>query len=372
MSKPKRIIFAVTNDLVTDQRVNRHIQSVLDSNVKVTLVGRKQKNSLDFKSNGFQTRRFRLLFNKGFLFYAAYNIRLFFYLLFRNVQLIVANDLDTLLACFLVSRLKGTELLYDSHELFTEVPELVNRPKTRKVWEKIEKWIFPKLKNVITVSESISEYYEEKYKVNVSVIRNLPLQKTNIESNEFPLPEKPFLIYQGALNANRGIELMIETMQYLADYQLLIVGDGDLSELLNRKVSELKLLDRIQFTGRINFQDVSFYTKKAVLGLSFEEDMGLNYRYALPNKMFDYIQANIPVLVSDLPEMKKIIQEFEIGEVLKIREPQKIAVQVKTIVEEKNKKYRTKLKEASTILCWEKEKEILFGIYKDMNFELNT
>src|SRR3989338_2252762 len=154
MNKQK-VILSVTNDLVTDQRVNRVCNSLLNLNYEVLLVGRQLKNSLPVNRK-YPTKRFNLLFNKGFLFYANYNVRLFWLLLFSKSTLLWSNDLDTLPANYLVSKLKGIKLVYDSHEYFTEVPELVNRPKIQKIWLSIEQWIFPKLKNVITVSNQIA------------------------------------------------------------------------------------------------------------------------------------------------------------------------------------------------------------------------
>src|SRR5688500_271887 len=103
----------------------------------------------------YRTNRFRMFFEKGALFYAWFNVRLFWFLLFRSSDILVANDLDTLLPNYLVSKLKRKKLVYDSHEYFTEVPELISRPKVKAVWEHIERFIFPKLKYVSTVNHSI-------------------------------------------------------------------------------------------------------------------------------------------------------------------------------------------------------------------------
>ena len=143
----QKIIISVTNDLTTDQRVHKVCISLQKMGFEILLVGRKLQNSLPLDRN-YQTHRIQLLFNKGFLFYAEYNLRLFFYLLFKKKEIVLANDLDTLLPNYLVSKLQKKKLVYDSHELFTEVPELINRPKTQKIWLKIEQKILPKLKSL--------------------------------------------------------------------------------------------------------------------------------------------------------------------------------------------------------------------------------
>ena len=136
MSK-KRIIVSVTNDLTTDQRVAKICNSLTDLNLEVILVGRILKKSIQINRN-YSTKRFKLWFNKGPLFYANYNIRLFFFLLFTKTDFLWSNDLDTLLANHIISKWKSKKLIFDSHEYFTEVPELIDRPKVQKIWKRLE------------------------------------------------------------------------------------------------------------------------------------------------------------------------------------------------------------------------------------------
>ena len=163
----QRIIVSVTNDLVTDQRVKKVCESLQSFGFYITLIGRKLPNSLPI-SRDYKVIRMPLLFKTGKFFYAEYNIRLFFKLLFLKKDILLANDLDTLLPNYLISRLFSKKIVYDSHELYTEVPELISRPRTQNVWLKIEEFIFPKLKNVYTVNEKIAEIYSNKYNVPVN------------------------------------------------------------------------------------------------------------------------------------------------------------------------------------------------------------
>ena len=172
----KRVIVSVTNDLVTDQRVGKTCAVLTEMGFKVLLVGRKLKKSNSIQRE-YEVKRFRLLFNKGFLFYAEYNLRLFFFLLFSKKNLLFSNDLDTLVPNYLISKIQKKKLIFDSHELFSEIPELENRKRVKNFWLAIEKKIIPKLKNIITVSDSIKEHYQSLYGVNVSVVRNIPENK---------------------------------------------------------------------------------------------------------------------------------------------------------------------------------------------------
>ncbi len=352
----KRIIISVTNDLATDQRVLRTCDCFNEMGFEILLIGRQMKNSLEV-NNPYKTSRFHLIFNKGFLFYAEYNLRLFFKLLFTKKELLYANDLDTLLPNFLVSKLSSCKLIYDSHEYFTEVPELISRPRTRSFWLKLEKSIFPKLKNVITVNQKLAEIYTLKYKVPVTVIRNVPkaILKKELKPIVFLKKDQKMIIYQGALNMGRGLELMIDAMVYLKNYQLVLAGDGDIIEQLKLRVVTNHLQQQVIFPGKLQPEELRELTQQADLGLSLEEDMGLNYRYCLPNKVFDYIHAGIPILVSELPLLTKLLKQYKVGESLKKRNPKHLAEAIEQIIVNKSD-YLQELERAAADLNWEKEK----------------
>ena len=359
----KRIIISVTNDLATDQRVFKVCNTLIEFGYEILLIGRKLPNSLPLK-RPYKTYRMRLLFNKGFLFYAEYNTRLFFKLLFTKKDILLANDLDTLTPNYFISLFLNKKLVYDSHELFTEVPELINRPRVQKIWLKIERNILPKLKNCYTVCESIANYYNEKYNTDFKVIRNFP-EKSQIEVAKFPfdLKGEKVILYQGALNIGRGLELMIDTMQYLDEHIFVIIGDGDISGQLKQQVIDLKLGNKVKFLGRITPEKLKNITPLADLGISIEEDLGLNYHFALPNKIFDYIQAEIPILTSDLPEMKQIVNNYKVGEVVIDRNPKKLAGQIENLLK---KNYLVDIQSAKKVLIWSQEKEKLKDIFNHL------
>lgn len=353
----KKVILAVTNDICTDQRVLKTCQTLVKNGYLPLVVGRMLPNSLAVKN--VQHRRFKMLFNKGFLFYAEYNIRLFFFLLFSTADIITANDLDSLPACFVASRLKRCKLIYDSHELFTELPELQNRKSVKKTWETIEALLLPHCRHNSTVCQSIADFYTQKYNRNFIAIRNLPpYTKTQAQKHG----KTKTLLYQGVLNIGRGIELMIETMHLLPEYRLLIAGSGDIEKELKAKVDTEGLNERVIFLGRLERDELMQHTASALIGFSLEENRGLNYYYALPNKLFDYIQAEIPVIVSDFPEMSRIVNQYKTGLTLSKACPHILAETVKKL-EENLQSYKTACHKAKNELCWEQNENALINLY---------
>lgn len=363
----KRIIVSVTNDLVSDNRVHKTCSTLSELGFDVLLLGRELHHSPKLTPRSYSTKRFKLLFSNGPLFYACYNFRLFLMLIFMKFDVLLANDLDTLLANYLVSKIKKKPLVYDSHEYFTEVPELVNRPAVKRTWEWLEKQLVPKVNAAFTVCDSIARIYTEKYGVAFRVVRNVPA-KLNYKPGDDNTPEikEKIILYQGAVNVGRGLAQAILSMKFLQDAKLLIAGDGDIKTELQQLTEREGLQSKVQFLGRLPIDELAKLTPQAHLGLSIEEDLGLNYRYALPNKLFDYIQARVPVLVTGLPEMAALVKHYQIGEITNTLEPEALAEIMEEMLlnEAKRAGWRQNLETAARDLTWENEKGILMEIFQ--------
>jgi glycosyltransferase involved in cell wall biosynthesis len=366
----KRIILSVINDLVTDQRVHRTADFLHQEGADVLLVGRKLPDSLPI-TRLYNVSRMKLLFRKGPFFFAEFNIRLFFFLLFKKVDILVANDLDTLLANYLVAKIRRKELVYDTHEFYTGMPELEGRPIVTKIWESLERFIFPRLKRIYTVNHSIARLYSGKYNKPVEVVRNIPplLQRSRWPTrSDLGLPNhKRIVILQGAgINMNRGAEEAILAMKYCkAEVLLLIVGGGEVYEQLKELVFKEDLQNNVIFKPRMPYDVLMTYTHVADIGLSLDKDTNINYRYSLPNKVFDYIQAQVPVLCSNLVEVAQIVNTWQIGEVTHSHEPESIAAAIMAMLSNtaQYQTWKLNLKKAAEALNWEKEKHNLLNIY---------
>jgi glycosyltransferase involved in cell wall biosynthesis len=370
MSKPRALV-SVTNDLYTDNRVNKVCLFLAEQGYEVTLIGRRKKDSVDLPQRPYTTKRFRLPFEKGFLFYASFNFRLFWYLLFKRANLLVSNDLDTLAANYMASKFKRScRLVYDTHEYFTEVPELQGRPFVKRFWERIEGWIFPKLNTIYTVNDSIAEMYRKKYGKRLLVVRNVSPRwqpETKKTRAELGLPTERFLvILQGAgINVDRGAEEAVEAVKDLQNVLLLILGDGDAVPALKEYVKSYQLSEKVWFLPKKPYSEMIQYTACADLGLTLDKPSNLNYRFSLPNKLFDYLHAGIPVICTDLNEVTRIVRKHEVGVVLDELTVKALQEQIGDL--QAHPKLLNHLKancvSAAKTECWENEIETLRKIY---------
>ena len=370
----KIVVISVTNDLATDQRVQKVAQTLLNMGFEVLLVGRLLKGSLPVPH--YKHHRMKLFFTKGVAFYAAYHFRLFLFLLFKKADVLVANDLDTLLPNYLISKIKGLPLVYDSHEYYTEVPELQGNPTKKKIWLGVEQFIFPKLKKVFTVNASIAQIYEEKYNVKLNVLRNVPRKshlqldsKATVRKQLNLPPDKKIIIMQGSgINVSRGGEEAVEAMQFVENTLLYIIGAGDAISLLKQMVIDLKLQDTVIFIAKLPYRELLNYTACADAGLTLDKDNNLNYRYSLPNKLFDYFACGLPVIASKLVEIEKIHHQFPFGILLTEVTAQSVAAAIRS-VDVNAPEYQAwliNIKKASEILCWENEEKIIEEVYRDL------
>lgn len=363
-----KVIVSVTNDIVTDRRVAKSCMTLYKLGYDIVLIGRRLKHSLPMDERPYRTVRMRLLFTSGAAFYAEYNVRLFLYLLFHKFDLLLSNDLDTLLANHLASLIKSKELVYDSHEYFTEVPELKANKFAKKTWEMIEGWIFPKLKHTITVNDSIAELYNAKYGKHPLVVRNIP-PRTTIQDIELPkidLKGKSMLLMQGAgINIDRGGEELVQAMQYVDNAVLYIIGKGDVIPRLKEMIIELNLIEKVIILPAMTYERLIGYTSLATIGLTLDKNTNINYLYSLPNKLFDYIQNWVPIIASNMVEVEMIIKHYNVGETISTHEPQQIAMKINSMLSnpEQLEVYRRNCKIASQELCWENEEHVLIELY---------
>ncbi len=369
--KKKKIIFTVINDLTYDQRMIRICKSLVTKNYEVLLVGRKLPHSKPLTTQPFQQKRLYCFFQKGKFFYLEYNLRLFFFLFLNKFDGVCAIDLDTILPAFYISRWKGKKMIYDAHEYFTEVPEVVRRPQVKSIWERVGNLTVPNIQHCYTVGNSLAEILKEKYKTHFEVIRNVPvLSKEEIIKSPKYTSSKPILLYQGALNEGRGLEEMLEAMTVLDEVEFWLAGEGDLSDFLRKKTIQLQIENRVKFLGYLLPEELKELTPHVHIGINFLKNTSLNYYYSLANKTFDYVNAGVPAIHMNFPEYKKLINEFEVGILIDDLEKETIATAVNTLLQKEDfyKKIKNNCQQAKVEWNWEKEEKKLIAFYDDLFF----
>ena len=358
------ICLTVTNDLTYDQRMIRICSSLAGAGHTVELVGRKLKTSIPLTHRPFLQKRIKCFFEKGKLFYIEYNFRLFFYLLFKKANCLCAIDLDTILPVLFCSKIKNTKRVYDAHELFCEMKEIITRPKIYYLWKKIEKFAVPKFAHGYTVNHPIAREFKKMYDVNYSVIRSIAIR----QDYEPVVKKKEFILYQGAVNEGRSFETLIPAMQ-LVNASLIIAGDGNFYNRAKKLVKENILEDKIIFKGQIEPDMLKSLTKKAYIGITLFDDKALSNYYSLANRFFDYIQAGIPQLCVNYPAYEEINKEIEVAVLIDDLSSANIALQLNNLLEDKGLYSRLQQNciKARDVYNWQNEEKKLIGFYENIS-----
>ena len=357
------IFFTVTTDLTYDQRMIRICTSLANAGHKVTLVGRKLRASLSLSPQPFLQKRLFCFFEKGKLFYAEYNIRLFFYLLFKKMDCIGAIDLDTILPVYFISKLKKVKRIYDAHELFCEMKEIATRPAIYKAWKKIERFTVPKFKYGYTVNQPIADEFKKMYGVNYEVIRNIAL----LRAINLTQKKEKFILYQGAVNEGRSFETLIPAMKDV-NCKLIICGDGNFMQQAQQLVTTNNLQDKVIFKGKIKPDELRTVTQQAYIGITLFDDKGLSNYYSLANRFFDYLHAGIPQLCVSYPVYKEINDKHQIAVLVNDISSKNLAIQLNNLLENEvvYEQLQQNCLKAREDLNWQQEEKKLLMFYKNL------
>lgn len=360
-----KLLISVFNHLYNDQRVEKICGTLHENGYEIFLIGNAWTGEPPIE-RPYPFKRLPLKSNKLRWAYIEFQFRLFFELMKRadKATILHANDLDTLLPNVLVSKIRRILLVWDSHEIFTEMPSVQGR-WVQKIWRFLEKTLIHDANAFMTANDSYADWFLEKYKIKRPVVvRNFPKKSPN----EVPINASTLkiILYQGAINFSRGIDKMIRAMSYIENAEFHIAGQGPFLETYQKLVEELKLKDKVKFLGNLAPEKLKAITEKADVGLSIEENGGLSYYYSLPNKISDYIQARVPVVVSKFPEMQKIVDKYHVGEFITSHEPTHLAEKVNAVLEKGRNFYLPQLEKAAQELCWEHEAPKILVLYQNL------
>lgn len=343
--------------------MQRICSTLADAGYEVLLVGRKLKTSLPLANEKYKQHRLNCWFNSGKKFYAEFNIRLFIYLLFKKADCICTIDLDTILPCYYISKIRSITRVYDAHEYFSQLDEVVNRPNIYRFWHTIEKKFVPRFKNGYTVCDSLAAEFKKNYNVSYKVIRNVPLL---VDSNK-QAETQAVILYQGAVNKGRGLDKLALAMKNI-DAHLWVCGDGNFMEEIQAVVQSNDLSAKILFFGMLKPEELKEKTAQAYIAVNPFEKTGLNQYFSLSNKFFDYIHAGIPQVTMNYPEYRKINDQYNIAELIEDLNPGTIAKGINQLLHDK--KLYLHLKHncllAKQELNWQNEKSKLLNFYQQL------
>lgn len=357
-----KVLVSVFNNLFTDQRVEKVCRTLSENGYEIELIGNNW-GGLPEMTRPYRFSRIPLKSQSLKLAYPEFNWKLHKILLQKADQntILLSNDLDTLLANYLVSKRLGIPLVFDSHEIFTEMPA-INGRFTQRIWRTLEQTILPKLDFMMTASESYADWFERKYGIKrPTVVQNFPAGIENPQ-NYSEINQKKIILYQGVINPSRGLDKMIPAMMDMEHAEFWICGDGPRKDEYLALSKSLGLEEKVKFMGKLLPEKLREITKKADVGLSIEENNGLSYFYSMPNKVSDYIQSRVPVVVSNFPQMGKIVDRFQVGE--KINHHDELVEKINIVLENGKKFYEDALNKASEELCWEKEEPKIISLFK--------
>jgi glycosyltransferase involved in cell wall biosynthesis len=363
----KRLVFTVTNDLTYDQRMIRICTSLATADYRVTLVGVRLGRSVPLIQQPFHQQRLYCFFQKGKFFYFEYNTRLFFYLLFKQMDGICAIDLDTILPCYWISRLKRITRIYDAHELFCEMKEVVTRPAIYRFWKRLERLTVPHFTRGYTVNQPIADEFRHMYHVNYSVIRNMPL----LRPLTIPLKSERYILYQGAVNEGRSFETLIPAMKQV-NARLYICGDGNFMQQARALAAEHQLGDKVIFTGKMPPDALREYTLHAWIGVTLFENTGLSNYYSLGNRFFDYLHAGLPQVCVNYPAYREINNQYPVAVLIDDVAPDTIAAALNTLLNDENRynTYNTLQQhclQARDRFNWQEEEKELLAFYTNID-----
>ncbi|MEX2596872.1 MAG: glycosyltransferase [Salibacteraceae bacterium] len=367
MKVPKKLIFAVTNDLSFDQRMDRICSTLTLAGYDVTLIGRELKESLPLKEKKYTRIRLKCIFEKGKLFYIEYNLKLFFRLMQMPVDVFGAIDLDTALPVYIAAKLKRKKWTFDAHEYFSELEEVLSRPIIHIAWQWIEAFIIKRSKHAYTISYGYAGLFKKRYGTEFRVVRNVPTLEAS-QKSDLKTEKPPYLIYQGVLNIGRGLEESVLAMRDIDKLTLRIYGNGPIKADLENLIEEHQLGSKVQLCGTVLPEELKAITRNAFAGLTLFSKQGKHHQYSLANRFFDYFHAEIPQICVSYHEYKLFNHEYEIAITIDQPEVKQITSAIKTLQNDQElyQKLKRNCERAAKANNWQTESTELLEIYDQL------
>ncbi|MBU0474259.1 MAG: glycosyltransferase [Bacteroidetes bacterium] len=369
--KKKSVTISFLGNANYDTRVTNLTNSLVADGFEVKVI------SFDWTTPNFQTvigdtSIFKLVKQRNSIpYYFKYLSILFKEISKTNSSIYIAEDIFTLPVVTFFAKLRKAKLYYNSREFYAFLAGLRNKPRVQSIISNLEKFFIKKTDKVLVTGDGDAEFLQGFYNLNNTVvIRNLPLKQKAFDKKDFRkmlgIPEtSTIMLYQGVILEGRGFEPLLNSMKNVKNCDLVVLGTGVFQEKYEKIANDLCINNRVHFLGNIEQKELINYTSAADIGIALIENISKSYYYALPNKLFEYIMAELPVLISDLPQMKKIVLDYRVGEIVSLENSDEIANKLEEFISDKNKlsNYKKNTIAASEELNWQSEYEKVKHIF---------
>ena len=316
------VVFAITGDVRRNSRAIKqlHLLRALGFSVTVLTLGRD--SGAPFLDGAVHMRYLPRPKGSGPRFFFAVHRIFRSAALQYSARVFHASDLYCLRALRRAAHRCGARLVYDARELYTHVASTAGRPWVRTFWHQVERSAIGTADAVFTVSDSIAARLQQTYGIaRPQVLHNVPPLQQPVPSGELRQwanadRDAVLVLHQGNIQKSRGCFPLLDAWRDVQGATLMFLGGGPLKPALMEAAREHRLQQRVQFASPVPPDALLPVTADADLGIALLEDMCLNHRYALPNKLFEYLMAGVPVIASDLPEMRRVVKPFDVGTVV--------------------------------------------------------
>ncbi|MEW6003826.1 MAG: glycosyltransferase [Stygiobacter sp.] len=370
MHTKKKICIAFLGNPYHDSRVTNLYNSLVEDGYDVTVI------SFNWFSEEITNEKKYIVHEisrkQGSLFfYLSFILKLFFSISKTKAHIYFAEDIYTLPLIVFWGKLRKAKIFYNSREIYAFIGGLRNRPILQKFITSIEKYFIQKVDLVLTTGEMDTEFLKNFYHLNnVITVRNIPLYQSPTFNFDFRkkynIPnEKKILLYQGILIDGRGIAIVIRALQKIQNAVFILLGDGSEKVKYINLAKKLNVNDKVFFAGSIPQNELINYTSSADIGLALIENISISYYHALPNKLFEYIMAKVPVISCNLPQMKNIVEKYKVGKVINLENENEVVQTIQEMINNENQliEFKKNCEAAAKELNWQKE-------YKNLQKEI--
>lgn len=392
-----RIAMLVWNEFVNDARVLKEAQTLQGAGYQVTVFalhapGQTQKeetladgirvvrvprspfargprnvvSSVSLDSNG----RFGLV--RQFLRIAGrlWAHSVFAYRITRcRFDLVHAHDVNVLPTVWLAARLSSAKIIYDAHEISSSREGYLS---FRRLVGAVEGALMPRVNGCITTTDARAKFFARAYGIaRPLVLQNRPREQRPQVSerirHELDLSEPwPIVLYQGGVQQGRGLERLVRVAAFVPEAYFVFIGGGRLDSRLRAIASELGLEERVRFIPTVALAELPSYTASADVGVQPIENTCLNHFTTDSNKLFEYVQAGLPVVASDLPEIRRVVRTHELGLLVRPGDTESLAAALRSLVNDvvKRQFHADRSRHASAVLNWEAQEADLLELYR--------